>query len=467
MGWFPATRDSNNGWRFDIVGLLAVIGESTIANHAQAITASSLSRFPRLIPAPQTLLKTKRPTRLPSTKDVIVMGVYSGTHLEELNYFADVIHDIGQLKDYEFRVYDIEYSKRVRKRERLTARLRKLFLGSKTEAHHKEGRGAQRRKPNAVAGAPNNDSDNATPHDEEQGTDPAPAEATGTDGGEVVKIPMHKFCALNILTIGSILLTIGLFIWAMLIHDGVACVALASISLSASIACLASQWRPELSQRPTKAAVPRGDVVIKTRGAAFVVVHCEEEITRELYAGTEKCNYQVGEQWYKVLVAISTVLLMVAVVLLGNCEWTMQAAIGAAYIILNGLYWGVLLVAKPTTYWDMRRYNVRIRHETRGGLRGAHVVNEHSRASFTRTLWYAIQETREVGWVVEGDLAPRSLTWKKWLAMAKENCDDADWDAVGAKDKLMQGAASDHDASQPGVSPSPAPQADGSSSCVV
>ncbi|KAI9767679.1 MAG: hypothetical protein M1840_005551 [Geoglossum simile] len=417
MGWFPTARDtSGNGWRFDIVGLLAVIGESTIANHAQAITASSLSRYPRLIPAPQTLLKTKRPTRLPSTKDVVVMGVYSGTHLEELNYFADVIHDIGSLKDYEFRVCDIEYSKPASREEGLARKQKNPLFGKSAEAHELEVR-AQ-----------------GSSGDEEQGATP------GTDGDELVKLRMNRFCALNLLTVCSILMTLGLLGWAVRIKDGVACVALTSISISASLACYASQWRPELSQRPSKTEVPCGDVVIKTRGAAFVVVHCTEEITRELYAGTEKCNYQVGEDWYKVLVGMGTVLLMVAVVLLGNCKWTMQAAIGAAYIILNGLYWGISLAAKQTI-WDMKRYKVKHRFETRGKLRNAHVTEGDTRASFTRTLWYAIQETKEVGWVLDGDLAPRSAAWREWLAMAKENCDNAKWDAVGAKDELMREAA--------------------------
>jgi hypothetical protein len=417
MGWFPTTRDSsNNGWHFDIVGLLAVIGESTIADRVQAITASSFSRFPRLIPAPQTLLLTKRPNRLPSTKDVVVIGVHSGTYLEELNFFADVIHDIGSLKDYEFRVYHIK---------------------------HREAQGNGR--PHAHDGTQDGDSTNATLPDVESGSPPVASGPAAAEKIQTVKIPMHAFCPLNILTLSSIIITIGLIVWAVIIRDGVALVALATMSLSTSLACLSSQWYPGLCQRPTNAEVPPGDLVIKTRGAAFVVVHCNEEITRELYAGTEKCHYVLGEEWHKGLVATSTVMLMVSVVLLGNCQWTMQAAIGAGYIILNLLYWGVPLVAKQKNDWDMRRYDVRECNRINDKSGDAHLPYSDGgsgqvQPSFTRTLWYAIQETREITWIEAGHLAPKSAAWKKWLDEAKENCDQPDWDPIAAKNRLMREA---------------------------
>lgn len=44
------------------------------------------------------------------------------------------------------------------------------------------------------------------------------------------------------------------------------------------------------------------------------------------------------------------VLLMVAVVLLGNCGWNSQVLVGAAYVILNGVYW-VMGLVKPENFW--------------------------------------------------------------------------------------------------------------------
>lgn len=110
QGWFPSGRNINLGWHFDIVGLLAVIGESSVEDHVQIITASNLSYIPRLIPAPQTFLKTERPKRLPHVPNVKVVGVLSGTTVEELNYFANAIHEVEELEDFEFREYRIDYT---------------------------------------------------------------------------------------------------------------------------------------------------------------------------------------------------------------------------------------------------------------------------------------------------------------------------------------------------------------------
>ncbi|BCR98444.1 uncharacterized protein AKAW2_40127A [Aspergillus luchuensis] len=63
MGWFPVgLEEGENKWKFDIIPLLAVIGSSAIQKHMQAITASPFAIFPRLMPAPESLLDTERPT---------------------------------------------------------------------------------------------------------------------------------------------------------------------------------------------------------------------------------------------------------------------------------------------------------------------------------------------------------------------------------------------------------------------
>lgn len=116
MGWFPTTRDnSSNGWRFDIVGLLAVIGEASIEFCVPAITSLQLSYVPRLLPAPQALLKTERPTQLPSKKNVTVCSVAVGVRVEELNYYPNIFHMIDDVADYEFQEWTIEYSEKAPK----------------------------------------------------------------------------------------------------------------------------------------------------------------------------------------------------------------------------------------------------------------------------------------------------------------------------------------------------------------
>lgn len=60
------------------------------------------------------------------------------------------------------------------------------------------------------------------------------------------------------------------------------------------------------------------------------------------------------------------------------------------------------------------------------------------RPSYTRTLWYAIRETKEVGWLYQSDAIPRTTEWDKWLKEAEENArTNEKWEAVRRKDELV------------------------------
>ncbi|GLA14064.1 hypothetical protein BDQ94DRAFT_145030 [Aspergillus welwitschiae] len=400
MGWFPTTLDSEaQSWRFDIVSLLAVIGGSSIEKHKQAITASPFAGFPRILPAPESLLDTDRPNRLPSVKEVTIIGVYSGTHFTELNFFANVIHKLEDLEEYEFQSYKIGYRKP------------KDAVESAAKADDVE-RGP---KPNGVKQDEQSDNQNR----------------------EVI-VPLKPLCPLNLVTLISILMTIGLFIWAGMIHDGVALVGLAAMSLSTSAACLSAQWYPRLSTRTTKTQVIKGDIVMKTRNGAFIVVQCPEEITRELYGGAESCRYVFKTRGHQALLACSTVLLMAAIILFSNCGWTMQIAVGVAYIILNILYFALALLIEPGDTWDLSRYEIEQAKPKKTG-------------NYTRALWEAIQKTGETGWVRNGGLAPSTHAWDEWLKEAKHKCDhpETEWDPETARDRLMSQTKSTAESATP------------------
>ncbi|KAJ5546134.1 hypothetical protein N7494_003719 [Penicillium frequentans] len=297
MVWFPLAVDNEAiTWSFDIVGLLAVVGGSSIEKHAQSITASPLAGFPRLLPAPETMLDTDRPDRLPSVKDVTVVGVHSGNQFNELNFFADVIHRTGGLKSFQFQSFRITYRQK-----------------------DPEENGSFLRH--------------------------------GVPPGKAI-IPLHTFSSLNLLTLISVLITIALFVWAGVQHDAVAILGLGTMSISTATACLSAQWRPILSVRAAKGIVPPGDVVIRTRNGAFVAIECSEEIARELYAGTEECSYVYNGRTHQCLLAISTVLLMASIIFFSNCGWKIQIAVGLAYIILNLAYWALALLTEPQELWN-------------------------------------------------------------------------------------------------------------------
>ncbi|MCJ1467834.1 hypothetical protein MMC07_006459 [Pseudocyphellaria aurata] len=91
-----------NKLQLDIVGFLAILGESSVLVNAQVSTLSSLFLLPRLIPAPQALIRTARPERLaPSTGRVA--GSKSGLVVDTVNHVAHLLHDWNGLPAYSVR----------------------------------------------------------------------------------------------------------------------------------------------------------------------------------------------------------------------------------------------------------------------------------------------------------------------------------------------------------------------------
>lgn len=303
MVWFPLrVDDSATTWSFDIVGLLAVVGGSSITKHAQAITASPLVGIPRLLPAPETMLDTDRPATLPPVPGVTVVGVHTGKQLNELPFFADVILDTESLEEYQFQSYRITYKK--------------------------------------------------TDTDAERNSIPT-------------YIPLRKFCPLNLLTLASILMTIALFVWAGLQRDAIGLLGLGTMSISTSTACLSAMWTPGVFPAHLfKSSNIPGDVIIRTRRGALISVKCEDDVARELFEENHSCQYTFEGRFHQTLLATSTVLLMASIIFFSNCTWKIQIAVGLAYIILNLAYWAMALLTSPKDLWDIGvRYDAEVVEE--------------------------------------------------------------------------------------------------------
>ena len=121
----------------------------------------------------------------------------------------------------------------------------------------------------------------------------------------------------------------------------------------------------------------------------------------------------------------------------------MQLFIGATYISLNGLYWAMGML--PQRYfWDLSRYEWEditpedAKNASKTTRSGALDASE-SKPSYTRTLWYAIRETKRAGWVERSGAAPGTQHWQEWLKEAQENAKNFNrtWPAVAKKDALM------------------------------
>lgn len=219
-----------------------------------------------------------------------------------------------------------------------------------------------------------------------------------------------------------------------MLKDGVAALALVALASASTLIGLACYWRLPLASPPLRdIIVPKGDISIRTHEGAFAIIHCSEDIARELFMGPEYCDYLVSDQSFKILAGIALSLVTVSVILLGNSSWTMQAVIAAIYIVLNILYWIVSLLS-PRRLWDFsQRYKCDLVKLHRGEI-------GNSFPSFTRSLWLAIQATGEIEWIRQTGAAPQTPEWEKWLELARRNSHNPNWDAVAKKNEIMRGA---------------------------
>ncbi|KAI1079880.1 hypothetical protein F5B20DRAFT_142348 [Whalleya microplaca] len=465
--WFSSDLDGAegpSGWRLDVVTLLAVIGESSIAEHAQTLTASIFCLFPRIIPAPQALLKPSRPLRLPETTAKMT-GVYSGVVLDTVGFFANIIHPLDELQPFTFKVLEIKHTDlneaggvevgQPVANGSFLSRFRSL---GKTPTSVSRTRSMQLQRLPHDANEQTRTTGFNPNADIEVGAPPQPGITRRVTMKEKVQdfvanptlanmkrrpaVPATLYSPVHILSIFSVLLTAGIIALAAVIHDGTAIFAVSLISIASSVVGLASWWRPILMNRSHTNKVPEGDVIIRTREGAFLLVKCTEEVARELYSGTEECEYHVSGRAYRVLMGLGTFLLMVSVILLGNCKWNSQIFIGASYITLNFLYWMMGLLPKRY-FWDLGRYDYK--DITPERARGAHLTTDPNDLregvkSFTRTLWFAIRETKRTAWVERSGAAPITQQWQRWLAEAEQAAKDGNdkWPAVARKDEIMK-----------------------------
>lgn len=76
--------------QLDIVGFLAILGEGSVLANAQVASLSKWIFAPRLLPAPQALLRPTRPLRL-ETSPGNVTGVFSGNDKDHVNHIGNVV----------------------------------------------------------------------------------------------------------------------------------------------------------------------------------------------------------------------------------------------------------------------------------------------------------------------------------------------------------------------------------------
>lgn len=278
---------------------LAILGESSVLANAQVASLSLFFLLPRLIPAPQALIRTARPERLtPSTGRV--MGTLSGNYRDHVNAIAALLHDDKKLDAYSVRF------------ARITRR--------DTRSDTKNG-GAHSDK------------------HEHKNTFPP-------------QVTARTRSPLTFLSVLGCIMSLALLVLSIVKRDGMALLATILLSLLATVIGIGSRWSLELRKRSATRDVLDSDVVIAYPKGSFLIVKCSEEIQRELYFGQEECHYKVGATTYRVLSLVTTLMLMFGVIFLGNASLVLQTSFAGAYLILNAAYWTV--AALPSQwYWDL------------------------------------------------------------------------------------------------------------------
>ncbi|KAL8673821.1 MAG: hypothetical protein Q9168_001786 [Polycauliona sp. 1 TL-2023] len=95
--------------QLDIVGFLAILGESSVLVQSQVAALSWFFLIPRLVPAPQALIRTTRPERLEPTTGKVV-GAYSGGNRDYVNHLAHLLHEGNTLPAYSVRCEKVTYT---------------------------------------------------------------------------------------------------------------------------------------------------------------------------------------------------------------------------------------------------------------------------------------------------------------------------------------------------------------------
>ncbi|KAL8730912.1 MAG: hypothetical protein Q9181_004495 [Wetmoreana brouardii] len=336
-------KEGYQSLQLDIVGFLAILGESSVLVQSQVAALSIFFLLPRLVPAPQALIRTSRPERLEAATGK-VLGAHSGGTRHYVNHLAHLLHNGNSLPAYSVRC------------EKITKTL----------------------------GGPSD-------------------------------VNARSFSPIAALSILGCLMSVALFVLAIVQNDGFALVAILALSFLSTIIGVGNRWYLKLPKRMSKRKVPPSDVVINYPNGAFLIVICDEDIARELYWHPEECEYWVCPMTYRFLSLSGTLILMFGVICLGNATLDLQLGFAASYIILNAAYWAVAALP-PQWNWDLSSYRVK-RIQDKDGERNT---------SFTAALWKAIAITQSVQWVKNGAIAPSSRAWDQWIQEAEQMAKSGD-----------------------------------------
>jgi len=249
-----------------------------------------------------------------------------------------------------------------------------------------------------------------------------------TSDAEEHPIQPRKLAPLNFIAVISCLLSLANILWAIALGDGVALTGILIMSFTTPLLCVGQKWTITVPWRPSKISqnMPKGDVVYRNANGGITVVHCDDSVARALYFHPERPEYLADSfQGRTVSGIVGGTTLVGSIILFGNAQWTLKAALVVTYTILNLLYWmAAILPARNSWYLNFKVEEEVIKNDT-----------------YTKGVWSAIRATRTTSWVRQGDFVPKTEAWDEWVHEAhrvmRTNNEPSSWDPTEALRRLI------------------------------
>ncbi|KAE9984947.1 hypothetical protein BLS_000526 [Venturia inaequalis] len=382
VGTFPSTYEyfySNLGnLQLDIVGFLAVLGEGSVLANAQVSTLSRLVFIPRLLPAPQALLRPSRPSKLQSELGWVT-GVHSGNKRDYINHIGHLVLDAEKMPEYSVRCVKIE-------------RVPGESNGKSNEKRNVTSRALAPQAFLAIIGC-------------FQSLVLLGLAVAYRDGMAILAV-----CLLSLL---SSLVGIANK-WRLRLHSR------------------------DLQGIVPKGDV----VIRYPKGNFLIVECAEEVARELYFAPETIEYFISHPPIYRLISLMGTMMMMFGVIALANAQIQLQLAFAAAYIFINAAYWIVAALPSKMNWdiscfkiekqrfgesrFDKTKFE---KARDREKPMDKKTFADHN-PTFTWALWRAIIVTKRTEWIGLSQATPKSKAWEDWLQDALKKAKDATWKKV-------------------------------------
>ncbi|KAF1990030.1 hypothetical protein K402DRAFT_418126 [Aulographum hederae CBS 113979] len=380
-------------FQLDIVGFLAILGEGSVLANSQVATLSKMVFLPRLLPAPQALLRPSRPEKLEPTTGWVT-GVESGNDRAWVNHVGNVILDAESMPEYSVRCVEI----------------RRIKNG------------------------------------------PVKAESMG----DVKADSMGPLGLIALFGSALSCVLLALSIWQADGMAVLAVLLLSLLSTLIGFGNYWVLKLPQ-QYEPNEAAPVGDVVIRYPKGNFLVVQCTEDVARQLYFAPETVNYMMEDPVAYRMLSLVGTLMLMLGVIALGNSSSGLQIGFAASYMMLNAGYWIVAAlpakkhwhtkgfevipqsfdltrVPSPTPQPDAEKEKKLSKKEKFEKLKQDKIEKLKQdkkrkkaaktytdlNATFTQAMWKVMVATKSKDWAIRSEAAPSTDAWQQWLHDAEE-----------------------------------------------